>query len=67
MAKLFSDLPLSALSQLLLFVILNLVPLLIWLAWDLDSAQAQLAVAPAGPGCNRQPSKNMSGIVKACP
>lgn len=36
MAKLFSDLPLSALSQLLLFVILNLVPLLIWLAWDLD-------------------------------
>ena len=36
MTTLFSDVSISVLSQLLFIVILNLIPLLIWAAWDLE-------------------------------
>jgi hypothetical protein len=36
MTRLFSDVSISVLSQLLFIVILNLIPLLIWAAWDLE-------------------------------
>jgi hypothetical protein len=36
MTTLFSDVSISVLSQLLLIVMLNLIPLLIWAAWDLE-------------------------------
>ena len=35
MPTLFSDLSLSALNQILFIFILNLIPLLTWIAWDL--------------------------------
>ncbi|MFO1111136.1 MAG: hypothetical protein U1E61_18330 [Bradyrhizobium sp.] len=36
MTSFFSDVPLSVLNQFLFILILNLIPLLIWAAWDLD-------------------------------
>lgn len=36
MTTLFSDVSLGVLSQLLFIVILNLIPLLVWAAWDLE-------------------------------
>jgi hypothetical protein len=36
MTTLFPDISLSVLNQLLFIVILNLIPLLIWAAWDLE-------------------------------
>jgi len=36
MTTLFSDVSISVLSQLFFIVILNLIPLLIWAAWDLE-------------------------------
>jgi hypothetical protein len=36
MTTLFSDVSLSALNQLFFIVLLNLIPLLIWAAWDLE-------------------------------
>jgi hypothetical protein len=57
MAKLFSDLSLSALNQLLFIVILNLIPLLIWLAWDLDQRRRNwLSRRQGRDAARRQPS-----------
>jgi hypothetical protein len=36
MAILSADVPLSILNPLFLIVVLNLIPLLIWSAWDLE-------------------------------
>jgi hypothetical protein len=58
MTKLLSDLSLSALNQLLFIVILNLIPLLIWLAWDLDQRRRNwLSRRQSRDAARRQPSK----------
>jgi hypothetical protein len=36
MTSLFPDVSLSVLNQLFFIVLLNLIPLLIWAAWDLE-------------------------------
>ena len=36
MTTTFSDVSLSVLNQLFIIVLLNLIPLLIWAAWDLE-------------------------------
>ena len=59
MTTLFSDVSLSVLNQLLFIIVLNLLPLLIWAAWDLEQRRRNwLSRRQGKDAARRRPSRS---------